>query len=123
MTSFAAARAQERPAEVALRDAEVALGWAEVDERLNRATNALLAESLWCCYAFPVTFGQTGRRAFFISQHGDMLFTTNTRQQYGSAGSAPVSYAARARGTYNYMSSTIATNTTGWDLQQWSLVN
>ena len=46
MTSFAAARAQERPVEVALRDAEVALGWAEVDERLNRATNALLAESL-----------------------------------------------------------------------------
>lgn len=46
MTSFAATRALQRPAEVAIRDEDVAMSWREVDELLNRATHALLAEAL-----------------------------------------------------------------------------
>ncbi|MGE4607234.1 MAG: AMP-binding protein, partial [Myxococcota bacterium] len=46
MTSFAATRALQRPAEVAIRDEDVAMSWREVDDLLNRATHALLAEAL-----------------------------------------------------------------------------
>jgi long-chain acyl-CoA synthetase len=41
MALIAADRAQERPDEIALRDDRVALGWAEVDDSLNRVVNAL----------------------------------------------------------------------------------
>jgi len=39
-------RAQERPGEIALRDGRVELRWAELNDRLDRATNALLAMDL-----------------------------------------------------------------------------
>ncbi|MEL6428045.1 MAG: type II secretion system protein [Planctomycetota bacterium] len=35
------------------------------------------AEILWCCYAWPVTAGRTGRRAFFVHQDGDVISTAN----------------------------------------------
>jgi hypothetical protein len=34
-------------------------------------------EILWCCYAWPVSAGQTGNRAFFINQEGDLLQNLN----------------------------------------------
>jgi prepilin-type N-terminal cleavage/methylation domain-containing protein len=33
------------------------------------------AEQTWCAYAWPVRYGVSGRRTFFVSQHGDILFT------------------------------------------------
>ena len=42
MTTFAAALAVERPDEIAVRDQNSALSWAEVDDVLNRAVNGLL---------------------------------------------------------------------------------
>ncbi|NMH98236.1 AMP-binding protein [Pseudonocardia acidicola] len=44
--TFAAELAAARPQETALRDADTALTWAEVDERLRPAVNALLAADL-----------------------------------------------------------------------------
>ena len=46
MTTFAAKLAQERPEEVAIRDEARAMGWAEVDETLNRVANGLLSLDL-----------------------------------------------------------------------------
>ena len=34
-------------------------------------------EILWGCYAWPLTVGQTGNRAFFINQEGDLLQNLN----------------------------------------------
>ena len=42
MTTFAAALAVERPDEIAVRDQQSALSWAQVDDVLNRAVNGLL---------------------------------------------------------------------------------
>jgi long-chain acyl-CoA synthetase len=42
LTTFASRLAAERPHEVALRDEHKALGWAELDDLLNRVTNGLL---------------------------------------------------------------------------------
>ena len=46
MTTFAARLAREKPDEVAVRDPDKAFNWAEVDEILNRAVNALLATDM-----------------------------------------------------------------------------
>jgi long-chain acyl-CoA synthetase len=46
VTAFARPLAEQRPAQIALRDARVALTWADIDEMLNRIANALLAEDL-----------------------------------------------------------------------------
>ena len=34
-------------------------------------------EILWCCYAWPVAVNQTGNRAFFVNQEGDLLQNLN----------------------------------------------
>ena len=34
-------------------------------------------EVLWCCYAWPMQAAQTGNRAFFVNQEGDLLQTAN----------------------------------------------
>jgi len=31
----------------------------------------------WCCYAWPLVYGQTGRRAYFINQRGKVLRDVN----------------------------------------------
>lgn len=46
LTTFAAELARARPDEVAIRDEHQALGWAQVDEVLNRVANGLLARDL-----------------------------------------------------------------------------
>ena len=35
------------------------------------------AETLWCCYAWPQVQGNSGKRAFFINQSGDVLSSNN----------------------------------------------
>jgi prepilin-type N-terminal cleavage/methylation domain-containing protein len=34
-------------------------------------------EVLWCCYAWPANAGQTGNRAFFVNQEGDLMQCAN----------------------------------------------
>ncbi len=46
MTTFAAALARKRPDEVALDDGSSRIGWAQLDDYLNRAANALIARGL-----------------------------------------------------------------------------
>ncbi|MFM8353518.1 MAG: AMP-binding protein [Gammaproteobacteria bacterium] len=46
LTTFAAELARARPDEVAIRDERQALGWAQVDDVLNRVANGLLARDL-----------------------------------------------------------------------------
>lgn len=43
MTTFARSLAEDRPEQIALQDGRARLGWAELDDRLNRVANALLA--------------------------------------------------------------------------------
>lgn len=34
---------------------------------------------MWCCYAWPIEYGHTGRRAFFVNQRSDVLEYSNRR--------------------------------------------
>jgi len=47
--------------------------------------NADNCEILWCAYAWPTTAAQSGNRAFFINQEGDLLQTANRAGAFTAA--------------------------------------
>jgi type IV pilus assembly protein PilA len=60
--------------------------WADVNEDL--------AETTWCCYAWPVNYNQSGNRTFFTNQAGDVLATEVAG--YSGSGDGPAGDAAFA---------------------------
>jgi prepilin-type N-terminal cleavage/methylation domain-containing protein len=51
-------------------------------------------EVMWCAYAWPVTFSQTGNRCFFVNQEGD-IYQYNNRggTVYSTVANAPLACA------------------------------
>jgi len=47
------------------------------------------AENFWNCYAWPVSQGNSGNRAFMCNQSGDVLQTSNQAQNYTSSTTVP----------------------------------
>ncbi|MBK8978860.1 MAG: prepilin-type N-terminal cleavage/methylation domain-containing protein [Planctomycetes bacterium] len=78
------------------------------------------AEILWCCYAWPMTYGTSGRRCFFVNNGGDVLTSRNTQTRYGGLGAAPMPTAAFVRA--GGMAVTIAANSVGVDGEHWVVV-
>lgn len=77
------------------------------------------AEIMWCAYAWPASVGQSGNRAFFINQEGDLLQMNNRvagATQYTGAADAPAYSAAY---TAADMSSAIASGVAGVDTNIW----
>ena len=54
--------------------------------------NADLSETTWCCYAWPVNYGQSGNRTFFTNQGGDLVATE--KNTYSGTAAGPNSDAA-----------------------------
>jgi prepilin-type N-terminal cleavage/methylation domain-containing protein len=46
-------------------------------------------EIMWCCYAWPVTQGRTGNRAFFINHEGDVISHDNKTGVYSGLAASP----------------------------------
>ena len=92
------------------------------------AVDAAQAEVLWCCYAWPTSYGNSGKRAFFVNQAGDVLGTRNSTVRYsgstGGAGSTtPTPGTAAFIRAGSTMSGTIAANTLSADTETWVVVN
>ena len=51
-----------------------------------------LAETTWCCYAWPVNYNQSGNRTFFVNQAGDVLGCEDSN--YDGPGNGPAADAA-----------------------------
>ena len=67
----------------------------------NTSGGANPSEKLWCCYAWPVSVGETGRKAFMCNQSGIVLQTDNEIQQYSGTLNPPfplAAYESMARG-------------------------
>ncbi|MCU0724316.1 MAG: DUF2950 family protein [Planctomycetes bacterium] len=47
------------------------------------AVDPRLSASFWCCYAWPETYGSSGRRTFLINQSGDIVFTEHANYTGG----------------------------------------
>ena len=50
-----------------------AKGGAIGEETGTKGVDAAKAETTWCAYAWPVEYGKTGKRSFFVNQFGDIL--------------------------------------------------
>lgn len=46
-----------------------------VTGEFNAALDLKLSESVWCCYAWPKAYGQSGRRTFCVNQTGVIVAT------------------------------------------------
>lgn len=92
----------------------------------GQSIDAANAETLWMCHAWPSSFGNSGKRAFFINQSGDVLACKNVTQRYsgnptGTTG-IPVPFAPFLTGT-TAMNGSLAANATGLDGERWIVVN
>jgi prepilin-type N-terminal cleavage/methylation domain-containing protein len=88
----------------------------------GQAVGASQAETMWCCYAWPITRGNSGNRTFFINQAGDVLSTAGAVVQYSGVTSIPVFDAAFNASTPTLMSAPVAANTLGVDGNTWTVV-
>ena len=77
------------------------------------------SQVLWSCYAWPTSYGNSGKRAFFVNQQGEILATRNTTQRYSGATTVPRYWSAFALGQTLLMAGTIAANTMAWDNAVW----
>jgi prepilin-type N-terminal cleavage/methylation domain-containing protein len=82
------------------------------------------SEVMWMCYAWPASYGNSGKRAFFVNQQGDVLACRNATQRYNGTITEPAATAAfLSTVTSPNMGSTLATNATGQDGERWTVVN
>ena len=79
------------------------------------------AEVLWCCYAWPAHAGESGQRAFFIDQSGDVLAAPNADGAYSGRDKAPSGNDARVGA--GGMAAAPAANRQGVDKQDWRVVH
>lgn len=87
-----------------------------------RRVHAGEAENYWAVYAWPRTYGSTGKRAFFMNQTGQILACKNDRTRY-SGSNSPSSSAVIQRGTWTTrMNGSIALNSEGQDRNIWRVV-
>jgi hypothetical protein len=56
-------------------------------------------ETMWCVYAWPVTPGQTGTRAFFLNHEGDVIAHDNKNSAYAGLIRTPTFDAALSNAT------------------------
>jgi prepilin-type N-terminal cleavage/methylation domain-containing protein len=81
------------------------------------------AEELWCCYAWPIVYGTTGNRTFFVNQDGDVVGTKADIQQYQGSLVVPQQNAAFLCSSTGSMADGVAVNSLGMDANRWLLVH
>ncbi|GAB4159953.1 MAG: hypothetical protein Fur0037_26980 [Planctomycetota bacterium] len=87
------------------------------------SVDASKAEVMWCCYAWPSAVGNSGKRAFFVNQGGDVLATKNDVTVYNGTGAAPAYTAAFLSTTSGFLDNRVAANSVGLDGNRWTVVN
>jgi hypothetical protein len=82
-----------------------------------------LAETTWCCYAWPVRYGRTGLRTFFVNQAGRITSTElSTYTATGAFTPGSGGRAFRAGGWIGSVGDEQAVDAVGRDAQAWRTV-
>ncbi|MBL9079842.1 MAG: DUF2950 family protein [Planctomycetes bacterium] len=90
----------------------------------GQGVDAGQSETLWCCYAWPQVFGNSGKRTFFVNQSGDVLATNSAVNQYSEATATRPIFSAAFLGTGTIaMSARVAANTLASDGDRYTVVN
>ncbi|MGQ0612750.1 MAG: DUF2950 family protein [Planctomycetaceae bacterium] len=79
------------------------------------AVDADLSETTWCAYAWPVSYGNTGNRTFFVNQGGDIVATQDSTY----TGTTAPAFEAAFRGAGSTITGQVATGMTGRDTNFW----
>jgi len=92
---------------------------------LAAALNSDLAETSWCCYAWPSSYSTSGNRSFFVNQTGDITGTdVSTYSGTGAVATAAAAGAAfKAGGLATKITGLVAVGTTGRDGHLWKQIN
>ena len=88
------------------------VGFATVDEDM--------AETTWCCYAWPVNYGNSGNRSFMVNQTGDVV-TSEWSLYTGDTG--PIANAAFQSSEAGSITGLTAVGVVGGDTRIWRQVN
>jgi type II secretory pathway pseudopilin PulG len=83
-----------------------------------------LGETTWCCYAWPVNYGNSGNRSFHVNQTGDI--TASERQNstpYSGTTTVPGPSAAFLTASTTTITGLTAVGVTGSDGEVWRQVN
>ena len=92
---------------------------------LGVALDSDLAETSWCCYAWPASYSTSGNRTFFVNQTGDIIGTDYATYS-GTAAlgvSANAGAAFRTGGAVTSITGLVAVGTRGRDSQLWKQIN
>ena len=89
------------------------------------AVDASQAEVLWAAYAWPASFGNSGKRAFFVNQAGDVLQSANATTRYSGTSTVPAATAVLMSSATNKssMNHSLAVNTIANDGSAWTVTN
>jgi prepilin-type N-terminal cleavage/methylation domain-containing protein len=99
--------------------AGAAVGEPQVGYADNGSLGGDLAETTWCCYAWPVNYNQSGNRTFFTNQGGDVVQTEDSN--YSGTGAGPAGDAAfQVAGT---ITGSVAIGGVGSDNNTWKQVS
>lgn len=79
-----------------------------------------LAETTWCCYANPVTYGTSGRYTYVVNQTGDIIATDSST--YAGIGMPFAAGAAFKTSSASSITGLLAVGTTGQDGLLWRQV-
>jgi prepilin-type N-terminal cleavage/methylation domain-containing protein len=102
-------------------------GVAEADTGgMDGATDPDNCENFWACYAWPLDFGGTGNRVFFINQDGDILqYNNRGTEVYEGVAGGPAQEAAFSEAGDGTMGTAIANSAAGVagsDGELWTVV-
>jgi prepilin-type N-terminal cleavage/methylation domain-containing protein len=95
-----------------------------VDEDASNfsSVNADLAETSWCCYAWPVNYGSSGNRTFVVNQSGDII-NAEVPDYSGPTPTGMNISAAFITSSVDSMTGRLAVGTVGQDGNRWRSVN
>ena len=95
------------------------------DGGMTGAVNSDLAETTWCCYAWPANYNNSGNRTFFVNQTGDVTAVDdlNYSATDDAGGSLDAGAAFEAGGAVNAITGNVAIGATARDGNVWKQVN
>jgi prepilin-type N-terminal cleavage/methylation domain-containing protein len=83
-----------------------------------------LAETSWCCYAWPASYSTSGNRTFFVNQTGDIVGTEFANYSATNAFTAANAGAAfKSGGSVTKITGLVAVGTKGRDNNVWKQIN
>jgi prepilin-type N-terminal cleavage/methylation domain-containing protein len=95
----------------------------EADGGITAGVDNDLAETTWCCYAWPANYNNSGNRTFFVNQSGDVTATDAASYTGGTDAGGYLQPGNALMGNVLNITGNVAIGTVGADTNLWKQVN